>query len=120
MVENGPNSIRPRLNPGRTQLRTIDLKLIPGDGIGVEVMLEARRVLDRLAELHGGLNFGYHELPWSCAWSLEHGAMMPADGLDILSDGEAILLEAGFRDFRLIWQRDPAMVWNIAVYVVTK
>jgi tRNA (cmo5U34)-methyltransferase len=31
-----------------------------------------------------------------------------------------LLLEAGFRDFGLIWQRDPAMVWNIAVYVVTK
>ncbi len=75
-------------------MRTIPLKLIPGDGIGIEVMLEARRVLDRLADLHGGLAFRYHELPWSCAWSLEHGAMMPADGLDILADGEAILLGA--------------------------
>ena len=57
-------------------MRTIALKLIPGDGIGVEVMCEARRVLDRLAQMHGGLAFRYHELPWSCAWSLAHGAMM--------------------------------------------
>ena len=75
-------------------MREISLKLIPGDGIGVEVMREARRVLDRLAELHGGLACRYHELPWSCAWSLEHGAMMPPDGLDILADGDAILLGA--------------------------
>jgi tartrate dehydrogenase/decarboxylase/D-malate dehydrogenase len=75
-------------------LRTIPLKLIPGDGIGVEVMIEARRVLDRLADIHGDLKFQYHELPWSCAWSLEHGTMMPDDGLDILADGEAILLGA--------------------------
>lgn len=75
-------------------MRNIALKLIPGDGIGVEVMTQARRVLDRLADLHGGLVFQYHELPWSCAWSLEHGAMMPADGLNILADSEAILLGA--------------------------
>ena len=43
-------------------MRSIDLKLIPGDGIGVEVMIEARRVLDRLADLHGGVVFRYHDL----------------------------------------------------------
>ena len=75
-------------------MRNIPLKLIPGDGIGVEVMIEARRVLDRVAELHGGVRFVCDELPWSCAWSLEHGTMMPADGLEILADGEAILLGA--------------------------
>jgi tartrate dehydrogenase/decarboxylase/D-malate dehydrogenase len=75
-------------------MRQITLKLIPGDGVGVEVMDEARRVLDRLADLHGGVTFACHELPWSCAWSLEHGAMMPADGLDMLADGDAILLGA--------------------------
>ena len=75
-------------------MRNIALKIIPGDGVGVEVMAQARRVLDRLADLHGGLAFQYHTLPWSCAWSLEHGTMMPADGLKILADGEAILLGA--------------------------
>ena len=75
-------------------MQRISLKLIPGDGIGVEVMAEARRVLDRLAGIHGGLRFDYHELPWSCGWSLVHGAMMPPDGMDILADGDAILLGA--------------------------
>jgi tartrate dehydrogenase/decarboxylase/D-malate dehydrogenase len=75
-------------------VRVIELKLIPGDGIGIEVMVEARRVLDCLANLHGGLSFHCHELPWSCAWSLAHGTMMPDDGLQVLADGDAILLGA--------------------------
>ncbi len=75
-------------------MATITIKTIPGDGIGVEVMSEARLVLDRLSALHGGLDFQYHEMPWSCAWSLEHGRMMPEDGLQVLSDCDAILLGA--------------------------
>jgi tRNA (cmo5U34)-methyltransferase len=31
----------------------------------------------------------------------------------------SLLLEAGFRDFELLWQMDSAAVWNIAVYAVT-
>jgi len=31
----------------------------------------------------------------------------------------SLLLEAGFKDFELIWQKDRTAVWNIAVYVVT-
>jgi tRNA (cmo5U34)-methyltransferase len=32
---------------------------------------------------------------------------------------KALLLEAGFKDFQLVWQKDSAAVWNIAVYAVT-
>jgi len=31
----------------------------------------------------------------------------------------ALLMEAGFKDFRLVWQKDSTLVWNAAVYVVT-
>jgi tRNA (cmo5U34)-methyltransferase len=31
----------------------------------------------------------------------------------------SLLLEAGFKDFELVWQKDSTTVWNIAVYVVT-
>ena len=75
-------------------MRAITLNLIPGDGIGVEVTAEAQRVLARLADLHGGIRFEARVWPWSCAWYLEHGAMMPPDGLEILADGDAILLGA--------------------------
>ncbi|MBN1642281.1 MAG: methyltransferase domain-containing protein [Anaerolineae bacterium] len=30
-----------------------------------------------------------------------------------------LLLESGFTDFELLWERDPSMVWNMAVYVAT-
>ncbi|MBN1937210.1 MAG: methyltransferase domain-containing protein [Anaerolineae bacterium] len=32
---------------------------------------------------------------------------------------KSLLLEAGFKDFELLWQRDTTAVWNAAVYVVT-
>jgi hypothetical protein len=31
----------------------------------------------------------------------------------------SLLLEAGFKDFELLWQKDSSAVWNIAVYAVT-
>ena len=31
-----------------------------------------------------------------------------------------LLLDAGFKDFELIWQMDSSEVWNMAVYAVTK
>jgi tRNA (cmo5U34)-methyltransferase len=31
----------------------------------------------------------------------------------------SLLLEAGFKDFQVVWQKDSTVVWNVAVYVVT-
>jgi tRNA (cmo5U34)-methyltransferase len=31
----------------------------------------------------------------------------------------ALLMEAGFKNFQLVWQKDSTLVWNAAVYVVT-
>lgn len=75
-------------------MRKIILNLLPGDGIGVDVVREGRRVLERLAELNGGLAFQFNELPWSCQYYLKHGRMMPQDGMAILADCDAILLGA--------------------------
>lgn len=75
-------------------MKKFALNLIPGDGIGVDVINEGVRVLNALAEKHGGLKFEYNTLPWSCAWYLEHGRMMPEDGMTILRDCDAILLGA--------------------------
>jgi tartrate dehydrogenase/decarboxylase/D-malate dehydrogenase len=75
-------------------MKTLKINLIPGDGIGVDVVNEGVRILDALAAKHGGLNFVYNDLPWSCAYYLEHGRMMPADGMTILRDCDAILLGA--------------------------
>lgn len=75
-------------------MKQFKLNLIPGDGIGVDVIREGRRVLDRLAELSGGVSFQYQQLPWSCEYYLKTGKMMPDDGMKILRDCDAILLGA--------------------------
>ena len=56
--------------------------VLPGDGIGNEVVPAAQRVLERAGELHG-FGFDWDELPWGCDHYLETGEMMPADGLDV-------------------------------------
>ncbi|MGI5440209.1 tartrate dehydrogenase [Streptomyces shenzhenensis] len=82
------------------------IALIPGDGIGTEVLPAARRVLDAVAARHG-LAFSYDEFDWSCARYLREGAMMPDDGLDQLRNHDAILLGAvgypGVPDHVSLW-----------------
>lgn len=73
---------------------TRKISVIPGDGIGVEVMHESLRVLDRLAAIHGGVSFGYTHYEWGCEYYTRTGEMMSKDGLDRLRDTDAILLGA--------------------------
>jgi tartrate dehydrogenase/decarboxylase/D-malate dehydrogenase len=75
-------------------MRKIALSLIPGDGIGVEVAGECTRVLKKLEEIHGGITFLIREYDWGCGYYLDHGSMMPEDGLKILADTDVILLGA--------------------------
>ena len=63
--------------------------LLPGDGVGPEVIAEARRVIDAL-----GLSLEWTELPWGSAHWHEHGRMMPADALETLEAHDAILMGA--------------------------
>ena len=74
-------------------MKAFRLNLIPGDGIGVDVIHEGKRVLDRISQI-SGISFQYNELPWSCEYYLRHGKMMPDDGMEILRDCDAILLGA--------------------------
>ena len=80
--------------------------VLPGDGIGREVVPAAQRVLERAGELHG-FGFEWDELPWGCDNYLETGAMMPADGLELLAGYDAIFLGAvgapGVPDHVSLW-----------------
>ncbi len=82
------------------------LALIPGDGIGVEVMESAKQVLDAISSAYG-VSFETTELDWSCERYHREGAMMPADGLDVLRRHDAILLGAvgwpGVPDHVSLW-----------------
>ena len=83
------------------------IALIPGDGIGVDVIREGRKVLDTICKLHGGLSLSYTEFDWSCEYYLKHGKMMPDDGLDILKNFDSIFLGAvgypGVPDHVSLW-----------------
>ena len=71
------------------------IALIPGDGIGREVMPEAKRVLDAAA-LRFGLSLDYSAVDWaSCAWYARHGQMMPDDWKAQIGGMHAILFGAG-------------------------
>lgn len=67
---------------------------IPGDGVGKEVVPAAQRVLKTISDIHGGLSFEFTEFPYSCEYYLEHGEMMPDDGLERLKGFDAIFLGA--------------------------
>ena len=80
--------------------------VVPGDGIGTEVMPEAQRVLDVVAKKHG-FALEYREFDWSCATYARTGRMMPADGIEQLRPHDAILLGAvgfpGVPDHVSLW-----------------
>ncbi len=82
------------------------IAVIPGDGIGCEVMPEGLRVLEAAAQRYK-LHFKWSEYPWSCAYYSKTGAMMPADGLDQIRHSDAIYLGAvgfpGVPDHVSLW-----------------
>jgi tartrate dehydrogenase/decarboxylase/D-malate dehydrogenase len=79
---------------------------IPGDGIGHEVVPEGIKVLDRAASLFG-IELSWQQFPWSCEYYSRTGKMMPDDGLDQLSEFDAIFLGAvgfpGVPDHVSLW-----------------
>jgi tartrate dehydrogenase/decarboxylase/D-malate dehydrogenase len=71
----------------------LKIALIPGDGIGTEVMPEGVRVLEAAGKKHG-IEFDWKEFDWSCERYLETGSMMPADGIEQLRAFDSIYLGA--------------------------
>ncbi len=69
------------------------IAVIPGDGIGKEVVPEGLRVLDAVATMEG-IHFAYDHFPWGCDYYEHTGKMMPDDGLDQIRHHDAILLGA--------------------------
>jgi len=72
-------------------MRTYRIATIPGDGIGKEVVPAGREVLEALATIEPGFNFAFESFDWGGDYYRQHGAMMPANGLDALRDKDAIL-----------------------------
>jgi tartrate dehydrogenase/decarboxylase/D-malate dehydrogenase len=75
-------------------MKVIPIAVIPGDGIGKEVVSEGVKCLQALAEIHGGLRFDFSWFSWGSERYLAEGAMMPSNGLDLLRDFRAVYLGA--------------------------
>ncbi len=82
------------------------IALIPGDGIGQEVIPESVKVLDKVAAL-SGFKLEYDHYDWSCERYSKTGKMMPDDGLEQLKDCDSIFLGAvgfpGVADHVSLW-----------------
>ena len=70
------------------------IAVIPGDGIGKEVIDEGVKVLKIIAANHPDLSFVFDYFPWGCEYYLQHQEMMPKDGMEILKGYDAIYLGA--------------------------
>jgi tartrate dehydrogenase/decarboxylase / D-malate dehydrogenase len=85
---------------------TMRIAVIPGDGIGREVVPEGIRVLEAVGARFG-LAYTWDEYDWSCERFRKTGAMMPADGLDQIKNHDAIYLGAvgypGVPDHVSLW-----------------
>jgi tartrate dehydrogenase/decarboxylase/D-malate dehydrogenase len=77
----------------KNQMNKYKIAVIPGDGIGKEVVPEGIRVLEAAGAKYG-LAFQWDEFPWSCDYYLQTGRMMPEDGLDQIRQHDAIFLGA--------------------------
>ena len=75
-------------------MKRYKIAVIPGDGVGIEVMREGLRLLDRIAELDGGFACDYTHYEWGCEYYTKTGRMMDPDGMERLADSDAILLGA--------------------------
>lgn len=82
------------------------IAVIGGDGIGPEITSSGVKVM-RAAE--SGSTLEFTEFPWGCEYYLQHGRMMPEDGLETLAEFDAIYLGA------VGWPTVPDHVslWNL-------
>ncbi len=63
--------------------------LLPGDGVGPEVVAEARKVVDAL-----GVDLEWTELEWGSDYYHRHDRMMPEDAVDTVRRFDAVLMGA--------------------------
>jgi tartrate dehydrogenase/decarboxylase/D-malate dehydrogenase len=82
------------------------IAVVPGDGIGKEVVPEGIRVMEA-AGRRFGIEFQWDHFDWSCEHFQRHGCMMPKNGLDLIQDHDAIFLGAvgfpGVPDHVSLW-----------------
>lgn len=91
-----------------SEKKVFKLAVIPGDGIGIEVVDSGLKVLKYLAnKSNGKFDFETDYFPWGCEYYLEHGEMMAKDGLEQIKNHDAIYFGAvgfpGVPDHISLW-----------------
>jgi tartrate dehydrogenase/decarboxylase/D-malate dehydrogenase len=75
-------------------MRTWKIAVIPGDGIGKEVIAAAVEVLRACVERDGGFALSFTDFDWGSERYKSEGALMPDDGVEALKRFDAILFGA--------------------------
>jgi len=87
-------------------MKQFEIAVLPGDGIGKEVMPAAVEVLKVIAAKYC-FTMKFRDFDWGCETYAKTGQMMPSDGLDQLRDHDSILLGAvgwpGVPDHISLW-----------------
>jgi tartrate dehydrogenase/decarboxylase/D-malate dehydrogenase len=98
-----------------TSSRSYKIAAIAGDGIGLEVLPEGVRVLDRVGQRFG-FRLEWQPFDWNCNRYVKTGSMMPADGIEQLSRFDAIFLGAvGHPDLP-----DHVSLWGLLIPIRRK
>lgn len=75
-------------------MKKYKIAVIPGDGIGPEVVAEGIKVLKTISEIDKSFDLEFDYFPWGCEYYLKEGKMMDEDGLERLKNYDAIYLGA--------------------------
>ena len=78
-------------------MKSYKVAVIPGDGIGVEVVKSSIDVLNALQE-DKNFKLEFEEFDWSSEYYFKHGKMMPEDGIKQLEDLGATEVIVAFRN----------------------
>ena len=94
-------------------MKTYRIAMIPGDGIGKEVVPAGRRVLDTLSRALNSFELEFEHFDWGGDYYRKQGMMMPDSGLDALRAKDAILFgSAGDRDIP-----DHITLWGLRLKI---
>jgi tartrate dehydrogenase/decarboxylase/D-malate dehydrogenase len=74
-------------------MKTFTIAVIAGDGVGTEVIPQAKRVLESAAKKHA-VTLAFQDFDWGAEHFFRWGRMMPAEAIDLLQPCDAILLGA--------------------------
>jgi tartrate dehydrogenase/decarboxylase/D-malate dehydrogenase len=75
-------------------MRRYRIAVIPGDGIGNEVIPAGLEVLEALAEREGGFEWTFERFDWGSDHYRATGLMMPLDGREQIASHDAIYFGA--------------------------